>query len=62
VLGTHSYVRLDGRITLASSASGWSVDVIGKNLTDKVIIANASIYVAQKEEPRNVALQFRYRW
>ena len=62
VRGTHGYLRLDGRLTLAQLAQGWSVDLIGKNLTDRVIIATAAIYVAQKEEPRNIALQLRYRW
>ena len=59
-----SYVRLDARITLASPKGSWALDLIGKNLTDRVILTNLQqgIYQGSKEEPRNVALQFRYHY
>ena len=57
------YVRLDGRVTLDSPDGRWAVDLIGKNLTDRVIItAFGSPYQASKQQPRNVAAQFRYRF
>jgi iron complex outermembrane recepter protein len=57
------YVRLDGRFSLESADGHWGVDVIGKNLTDRVIIAGVGgLYELSKEEPRNVAVQFRYHW
>jgi iron complex outermembrane receptor protein len=63
VLGTAGYLRLDARVTLEPPGGHWAVDVLGKNLTDQNIITNDfGIYVTQKEEPRNVAVQFRYHW
>jgi iron complex outermembrane recepter protein len=63
VLGTAGYMRLDARLTLEPPEGHWAVDLIGKNLTDQNIVTNYfGIYVTQKEEPRNVAVQFRYRW
>jgi iron complex outermembrane receptor protein len=58
------YVRLDGRITLDSANGRWALDLIGKNLTDRVIITavQQGIYQASKQEPRNVAVQFRAKW
>jgi outer membrane receptor protein involved in Fe transport len=59
-----SYVRLDARVALEAQNGRWGLDVIGKNLTDRVIIsANETVYEIQaKEEPRNVAIQLRYRF
>jgi len=64
-----SYARLDGRLTLESASGRWAIDIIGKNLTDRIIEtfgtneANAlGSVLLQKEEPRNVAAQFRYHW
>jgi iron complex outermembrane receptor protein len=62
IIGTAGYVRLDARLTLASPDDHWALDLIGKNLTDRVIVTFASIYYAAKEEPRNVAVQVRYKW
>jgi hypothetical protein len=58
------YIRLDARITLASPDGRWGLDLIGKNLTDHIIVTSLQqgIYQASKEQPRNVALQFRYRY
>ena len=67
-----NYVRLDARVTLESPDRAWDVDIIGKNLTDRIIVEEQGMldqvpiagYVdwASKEEPRNIAVQFRYRW
>jgi iron complex outermembrane receptor protein len=62
IIGTAGYMRLDARFTLASPDDHWALDLIGKNLTDRVIVTFARIYYAAKEEPRNVALQVRYKW
>jgi iron complex outermembrane recepter protein len=62
-LGTAGYVRLDARLTLTSPDSRWAFDLIGKNLTDRIIVDGASsLYFATKEEPRNVSVQFRYHF
>lgn len=58
----HAYVRLDGQLSLESPDAHWAVDLIGKNLTDRLIIAVPGFTNAAKEEPRNVAVQFRYRY
>jgi iron complex outermembrane receptor protein len=57
------YVRLDGRLSFEPQDGHWAVDLIGKNLTDRTIItAFGSPYQASKQEPRNVAVQFRFHW
>ena len=61
--GTGGYVRLDGGLTFAASNNRWAVDLIGKNLTNRVIIDNGMSFPnASKEEPRNIALQVRYHY
>jgi len=63
IRGTDSYVRLDARFGIESPDAHWAVDLIGKNLTDRVIVIEQSgLYTATKEQPRNVAIQFRYHW
>ena len=60
-----SYVRLDARLTLATSDGRWAFDVIGKNLTDRTIVTSLNNPVAvnsTKEQLRNVAAQFRYHF
>jgi outer membrane receptor protein involved in Fe transport len=64
-----SYTRLDARISLEQPGKGWGVDVVGKNLTDENILVLATPMATslggslqQKEQPRNVAIQGRYRW
>ena len=57
-----SYVRLDARLSLETPAGHWAVDLIGKNLADRIIPAPIILGLASKEEPRNVAVQFRYRY
>ncbi len=69
LLAQKAYTRIDARISLEGPSRRWSVDLIGKNLTNQVIwtfangvpTALASNYV-QKEEPSAVALQVRYKW
>jgi iron complex outermembrane recepter protein len=58
------YARLDGRMTLGSPDGRFALDLIGKNLTNRVILTalQQGIYQASKEQPRNVAVQFRYRY
>lgn len=63
------YVRWDARLSLASPNGKWTFDVIGKNLSDKVILTSRSAlplslgsYVVGKEMPRNFAGQVRYQW
>ena len=57
-----NYVRLDGRLTLETPGGRWAFDVIGKNLTDKVINVGNVDGPTTKVPPRNVAAQFRYRF
>jgi iron complex outermembrane receptor protein len=57
------YVRLDARMTLEPYTGHWAFDLIGKNLTDRAIIVySVPVYNFSKEQPWNVAAQFRYRW
>lgn len=58
------YVKFDGRLSLQMPDGHWTFDVIGKNLTNRLIVTNGQqgIYQLAKEEPRNVAIQARYRW
>jgi iron complex outermembrane receptor protein len=57
------YVRLDARLSLESPDRHWALDLIGKNMTDRAIVSNyASLYVVQRDQPRNVAGQFRYKF
>jgi iron complex outermembrane receptor protein len=50
------YDRVDGRLSVEPDYGPWGVDVIGKNLTNRVIAVSYNA----KQEPRNVALQVRY--
>jgi iron complex outermembrane recepter protein len=66
------YARLDGRFSLESPDSRWAVDVVLKNLTDRLIVGGGTggtslptstgSTLVQTEQPRNVALQARYKW
>ena len=69
LLRQDSYTRLDARISLEQPGKGWGVDIVGKNLTDENILVLATPMATsnggslqQKEQPRNVAIQGRYRW
>lgn len=60
------YMRLDGSVWLGSPNGHWVFDIIGKILTDRIIISIPSQYgkfgLSAKEKPLNVAVQFRYKW
>jgi iron complex outermembrane recepter protein len=63
------YVRLDGRLTFEPADGHWSLGLIGKNLNDENIRAwgfhwpnSLGSIAVQREQGRNVALQFRYQW
>jgi iron complex outermembrane receptor protein len=66
------YVRLDGRLSFESVDQRWAVDIIGKNLTDRIIVAagtggtslpsSLGSLLLQRQETRNFAVQFRYHW
>jgi iron complex outermembrane receptor protein len=61
--GTDGYIRLDGKLTLQTPDGRWALDLIGKNLTSRVIVTSLTSFpTATKEEPRNVALQARFKW
>ena len=63
LLYIHSSARLDARLSVESPDSHWAFDVIGKNLTDRVIGTSfLGIYNASRERPRNVVAQVRFRW
>jgi iron complex outermembrane recepter protein len=66
------YIRLDGRLSFESVDQRWAVDLIGKNLTDRIIVAagtggtslpsSLGSLLLQRQMTRNFALQFRYHW
>jgi outer membrane receptor protein involved in Fe transport len=63
LVGTDAYVRLDARVSLETPDQHLAFDVIGKNLTDRDIVSGEpGLYFVNKEMPRNVAVQMRYRW
>jgi iron complex outermembrane recepter protein len=53
-----NYVRLDGRVTLEPPGGHWVLDIIGKNLTNRLILTSRNT----KEEPWNVAGQLRFQF
>lgn len=63
------YTRLDARIGIESRDGRWGVDVIGKNLNNR-IIRTVSAYeplafgplIQERKQLRNIALQVRYRF
>jgi outer membrane receptor protein involved in Fe transport len=63
LLYQRSYSELNATLSLKSGDGHWSLDLIGKNLTNQVILSSfTSPYAAIKDEPINAALQFRYHW
>jgi len=54
------YVRLDARLSLSAVGQHWTLDLIGKNLANRIIPIIEYQGFAEKEAPRNVAIQFRY--
>ncbi|WP_372783173.1 TonB-dependent receptor [Litorivivens sp.] len=69
-----AYYKLNLRAAIADEAAGWELALIGKNLTDEVIITYANSmslansvfgaigHYAFIERPRSIAAQFTYRW
>jgi outer membrane receptor protein involved in Fe transport len=67
-----AYERLDGRLSLESPGDRWAVDIVMKNLTDRLIVGGGTggtslptstgSTLVQTEQPRNVAVQARYKW
>ena len=63
------YTRLDARLSLERIDDRWALDFIGKNLTDRNILTFAGAMATSlgsslqgKQDPRNYAVQARYRW
>lgn len=61
------YARLDARVSFGGASGRWGVDVIGKNLTDRIIVSNiggssSSLYSGSRESPSSIAIQVRFRW
>ncbi len=63
------YVRWDALLSLASPDGRWALDVIGKNLSDKIVLTSVTdlplslgSYVVGREMRRNFAGQVRYKW
>jgi hypothetical protein len=55
-------MRLDARMSFEREGGPWAIDLIGKNLTDHTILVFNTPGFSSKEQPRNVAVQFRYRY
>jgi outer membrane receptor protein involved in Fe transport len=72
LLTQSGYIRLDLRLSLETPGRGWGVDIIGKNLTSRLITQGGTgatalptslgSLVVQEQAPRNVAAQVRYRF
>ena len=56
------YVRLDARVTVETLDGHWAFDLIGKNLTNRIILTTLALGYEAKEEPLNAAFQIRYKW
>lgn len=63
------YARLDARLSVATSDGRGTIDLIGKNLTNRTVCAFCGglptalgSTLVQYEQPRNVSVQLRYRW
>ncbi|MFT5603415.1 MAG: iron complex outermembrane receptor protein [Paracoccaceae bacterium] len=68
------YQKVNLRLALADIDAGWEAAIIGKNLTDEVVITYANSmslansifgsigHYAFIERPRSIAAQFSYRW
>src|SRR3569833_472610 len=66
------YARVDGRLSLEGPDARWAVDVVLKNLTSKQIVSGGAggtglptstgSTLLLLDQPRNVAVQARYRW
>ena len=68
-LSQGDYCRLDARLLLQAPENRWDVAIIGRNLTDRAILdmgsalpTSAGSFIVNKEQPRNVAVQFEVRF
>ncbi len=64
-----AYSRIDGRISIETRDDRWALDLIAKNLTNKNIIVYGQAMPfspgstgIQKQQPRNFAVQLRFKW
>ncbi len=69
VLTQDDYTKIDARLSLGSADGRWDISIIGKNLTDELIMSWGSdqpvspgSYVTLIERPRSIAIQGTYRW
>jgi iron complex outermembrane recepter protein len=56
------YIRLDSRLSMERADGRWAVDLIGKNLTDRIVLTYGTAYITTKQPPRNVAIQLRVKF
>jgi iron complex outermembrane receptor protein len=64
-----AFVRFDARLSLESPGGRWTLDLIGKNLSNRNILSfgqamplSLGSVAVQKEQPRSVAAQVRFHW
>jgi len=69
LISQRGYVRYDSRMTLDFPDARWAVDLLGKNLANRAILADAfpmatslGSVEGNRVEPRSVAVQVRFRW
>lgn len=63
LFGQRGYVRLDARIGYERDEGRWTLELIGRNLTDRIIATSyGSLLTTSKLEPRNLAAQVRFNW
>ena len=67
-LAQSGYVRIDARLTFETPDRHWALDLIGKNLADRIILdsglnvpASLGSFVYARQMPRNAAIQIRYQ-
>jgi iron complex outermembrane recepter protein len=60
------YLRLDARLSLEKPTDRWALDLIAKNVTDRTIpigeVGGGGLPPESKEQPRSIAVQFRYKF
>jgi iron complex outermembrane receptor protein len=57
-----NYVRLDASLAFKIPDRRWEFDLIGKNVTNRVIPVSIGVPVSSKEEPANISAQLRFHW
>jgi iron complex outermembrane recepter protein len=71
-LAQPGYARVDGRFSFEGPDQKWAIDILFKNVTDRLIVnggtggttlpTGTGSILAQTEQPRNFAIQARYQW